>query len=157
MGIIVDIINAFAKSKVGTKLYKWSASEKGRKFLCNTLPTLETAVATTCYVVSTEKQKGLDRREKNILQWQNIIPGLVGMATGTYLNKKVFTFGDKIIEHIDPKKVPDAHKIMGAVRVALPLTTTALLMRWFLPVATAFVSGEIEERRSKKSKLDVVA
>lgn len=156
MGIIVNAISSFAKSKVGTKLYKWSASDEGRKFLCNTLPTLETVVATTCYVVSTEQQKGLDRREKNVLQWQNVIPGIIGIAAGTYLNKKVFAFGDKVIKHLDPKKVPDAHKTMGALRVALPLCTTALLMRWCLPVATAFISGEIEEYRNKK-KLDIKA
>ena len=54
--------------------------------------------------------------------------------------------------------IPDAHKIMGGIRVALPLVTTAVLMRCVLPVATAFVSGEIEERRSKKKEgLDIKA
>lgn len=158
MGIIVDTINSFAKSKPGTKLYKWAASDKGRKFLCNTLPTLETVVATSCYVISTEKQKELDRREKNVLQWQNVIPGLVGIVAGTYLNTKVFAFGDKVIKHLDTQKVPDVHKIMGALRVALPLISTSILMRWCLPVATAFVSGEIEEyRNNNKNKLDIKA
>ena len=153
----INPIEWFAKTKTGTKLYKWAASEKGQKWLCNTLPTCETIVSTAIYVASTEHQKNLERREKNVLQWQNVLSGVLGATMGTILNRKVFAFGDKIIEHVDPKKVPDAHKIMGAIRVSLPLGTTCLLMRWFFPVATAYISGEIEEYKAKKNKLDVKA
>ena len=150
-------IEWFAKTKTGTKLYKWAASEKGQKWLCNTLPTCETAVSTVIYIGATEYQKNLDRREKNVLQWQNVLSGALGMGVGTYLNRKVFAFGDKIIKYLDPKKVPEAHKIMGAIRVALPLFSTALLMRWLLPVVTAYLSGELEEYRAKKNELDIEA
>ena len=92
-----------------------------------------------------------------MLQWQNVLSGVLGMAAGTYLNRKVFDFGDKIIDKIDPKKVPDAHKIKGAIRVALPLATTAVLMRLISPTVAAFVSGEIEERKAQKKKLDIKA
>ena len=153
----INPINWFAKTKTGTKLYKWAASEKGQKWLCNSLPTCETALSTMIYIGSTEYQKNLDRREKNVLQWQNVLSGLLGITIGTFLNRKVFDFGDKIIANLDPKKVPDAHKIMGAVRVALPLLTTAMLMRYALPVVTAYISGVIEEHRAKAKKLDVVA
>ena len=153
----INPIKWFAESKVGVKLYKWAASEKGQKWLCNTLPTLETIVSTGLYVAATEKQKNLDRREKNVLQWQNVISGVLGASLGLYLNKKVFAFGDKIIDNIDPKKVTDPHKIKGAVRVALPIATTCVLMRWCLPVVTAFISGEIEERKAQKKRLDIVA
>jgi len=155
MGLVVNALNRFAKSNVGTKLYKWASSEKGQKWLCETLPTLETIAATSAYVYATERQK-LSRREKNVLQWQNILPALVGIAVGSYLNRKVFNFGDSIIKNLKPEKVPDAHKIMGAIRVATPIFTTALLMRFLLPVVTAFLSGEIEERKGKK-KLDIKA
>ena len=153
----INPIDWFAKTKTGTKLYKWAASEKGQKWLCNSLPTCETALSTMIYIGSTEYQKNLDRREKNVLQWQNVLSGLLGITIGTFLNRKVFDFGDKIIANLDPKKVPDAHKIMGAVRVALPLLTTAMLMRFALPVVTAYISGVIEEYRAKNKKLDIVA
>ena len=157
MGLTVKALEKFATSKVGTKLYKWSSSEKGQKWLYETLPTLETVVATSCYVYATEKQK-LSRREKNVLQWQNVLPAIVGIAAGTYLNRKVFNFGEQIIKNLKPELVPDAHKIMGGIRVATPIFTTALLMRFLFPVATAFISGEIEERRAQKNKkLDVKA
>ena len=155
MGISVRLLEKFANSKTGLKLYKWASSEKGQKWLYESLPTVETAVATACYVYATEKQK-LSRREKNVLQWQNVIPALVGMAMGSYLNKKVFNFGETIIKHLNPEVVPEAHKIMGGIRVATPIATTALIMRFFLPVTTAFISGEIEEYKSKK-KLDIKA
>lgn len=156
MGLIVDLISKFANSKTGVKLYKWAASEKGQKALATTIPTMESIVATSFYIASTECQKKLDRREKNVLQWQNVITGIIGVTLGTFLNKKVFTFGERIIKNLDPKKIPDPHKVMGAIRVATPIATTALLMRFALPVATAFISGEIEEHKSKK-KLDIIA
>lgn len=157
MGLTVKALEKFATSKVGTKLYKWASSEKGQKWLYESLPTLETVTATLSYVYATERQK-LSRREKNVLQWQNVLPALFGIAVGTYLNKKVFSFGEKIISYLKPELVPDAHKVMGGIKVATPIFTTALLMRWALPVATAFISGEIEEYKSKKNKkLDVNA
>lgn len=156
MGLIVDILSRIANSKTGVKLYKWASSEKGQKWLYESLPTLETVVATSCYVYATEKQD-LSRREKNVLQWQNVIPALIGMGAGTYLNKKVFNFGENIIKNLKPELVKDAHKIMGGIRVATPIATTAIIMRFALPVATAYVSGEIEERRARKKKLDIKA
>ena len=157
MGLIVRLLEKFANSKVGTKVYKWASTDKGQKWLYESLPTLETVVSTSCYVYATEKQD-LSRREKNVLQWQNVLPALVGMAVGTYLNKKAFSFGENVIKNLKPEMISEAHKIMGGIRVALPLVTTAILMRWILPVATAFISGEIEEKRSQKNKkLDIQA
>ena len=152
----INPIKAFAESKLGTKLYKWAASEKGRRFCDTTLPTLESVVAGTLYVISTEAQKNLDRREKNVLQWQNVLSSLAGITIGSYLNKKACDFGEKVIEHLDPAKVPSPHKINGAVRVMGGIFMTALTMRFLMPVVTAYVSGEIEERRSKR-KLDIKA
>ena len=154
MGLVISAINKFATSAMGTKLYKWAASEKGQKWLCESLPTLETITATSCYIYATERQD-LSRREKNVLQWQNVIPAVIGILVGSYLNKKVFKFGENIIKNLKPEVIPDAHKIMGAIKVATPIATTAMLMRFILPVATAFASGEIEEYKSKKKKLDV--
>ena len=153
----VNPISWFAKTKTGTKLYKWAASPKGQEFLYNTMPTLETILSTTIYVAATEKQRKLNRREKNVLQWQNVLSGVLGATLGTILNRKVFAFGDKIIENLDSKKITDPHKIKGAIRVLTPIFMTALLMRFALPTATAYVSGVIEENRAQKKKLDYKA
>ena len=156
MGLTVKAIEKFATSKPGTKLYKWAASEKGQRWLYESLPTLETVFATGAYVYATERQD-LSRREKNVLQWQNVIPAIVGIIAGSYLNKKVFSFGEKIIKNLKPELIEDSHKIMGAIRVMTPIATTAVLMRFLLPVATAYASGEIEEKRAQKKKLDIKA
>ena len=151
----INPIEWFAKTKTGTKFYKWAASEKGQRFTSTTLPTLESVISGVIYVGATEYQKNLDRREKNVLQWQNVLSSCIGIALGSYLNKRAFDFGEKIIKRLDSKKVPDAHKINGAVRVGGSLLVTATLMRWVLPVVTAYISGEVEEYRAKKNKLDI--
>ena len=63
MGLTVKGLEKFATSKVGTNLYKWASSEKGQKWLYESLPTLETVVATSCYVYATEKQALKEREE----------------------------------------------------------------------------------------------
>ena len=155
MGLTVNVLEKFANSSVGNRLYKWASSEKGQKFTATSLPTIESFIAGTMYVVATERQKNLDRREKNVLQWQNVLSSAVGITLGTYLNKKAFDFGEKVIKFVDPRKVPEPHKIHGAIRVLGSIVMTASVMRFLMPVLTAFVSGEIEEHKAKRKKLDV--
>ena len=158
MGLTVKALEKFATSKVGTRLYKWASSEKGQKFTATTLPTIESALAGVMYVYATERQKGLNRREKNVLQWQNVATSIIGITLGTYLNKKAFDFGEKVIGYLDNNKVPTPHKISGAIRVLGSIFMTASIMRFLMPVVTAFISGEIEEKRfQKKKKLDMNA
>lgn len=155
MGIIVKSLVKFANSNVGENLYRWGSTSKGKQFLCQSLPLIDTALATASRVYATEKQD-LSRREKNVLQAGHIVPAIFGIGIGSVLNRKVYSLADKVAEKLDPKKVKDIPKIRGALRVGLPLLSTALLMRLVLPVATSFVSGEIEERRAKK-KLNLKA
>ena len=158
MGLGVKALEKFATCGVGTKLYKWASSEKGQKFTATNLPTIESAVAGVMYVIATERQNNLDRREKNVLQWQNVITSIIGITLGTYLNKKVFDFGERVISHLDNSKIEAPHKIHGAIKVLGSIAITATIMRLVMPVATAFLSGEIEEYKSKKNKkLDVKA
>lgn len=154
MGIRVDFLEKVANSNVGTKFFKWADTPNGTNFLNNTLPTLETFLATSCYTVAVENQD-LDRRRKNLLHFQNWVPAIIGMGVGTYLNRKVSKFGDKIIKHLDPQQIPNTHKIISATKVMLPICTTMILMRLFLPVITAFASGEVEEYKAKKKRLDL--
>ena len=121
------------------------------------MPNIESVVSVGLYCLATERQKNLSRREKNVLQWQNILPGIIGISLGAYLNSKVYKFGEQVMKHVDPSRVKDVHKIRGALAVLLPITTVACIMRFAAPTLTAFISGEIEERRNKKKKLDVKA
>lgn len=154
MGIKVGLLGKIANSNMGTKFFKWADTPQGTNFLNNTLPTCETFLATSCYTVAVERQD-LDRRRKNLLHFQNWVPAFIGMGIGTYLNRKVSKFGDKIISYLDPKQIPNMHKIINATKVMLPICTTMILMRLALPVVTAFVSGEVEEYKARKKRLNI--
>lgn len=155
MRLVEGALTKVAKSNVGSSFYKWATSDKGQKLLCIGLPLAETAVATTTRVVATEKLK-ISRREKNVLQGQNIVPAVVGITAGAFLNKKVFELSENIGKNLDPNKVKNIDLVKGAVKVLGPIATTCMLMRLVLPVATAFVTSKIEDKKAK-NKLDVKA
>ena len=95
MGIIVSALSGFAKTKPGTSLYGWGSTVDGKRFLCEKIPLIDTIVATSSRVYATETQN-LSRREKNILQAGHIIPAVIGIGVGSFLNKKVYDFGEKV-------------------------------------------------------------
>ena len=154
MGIIVGALTNLAKSETGQNFFKWATTEKGKSSLCTKMPLVETAIATASRVYATEKQKNLSRREKNVLNAGHVAPAIFGVLIGSKLNKKVYNIADNIVKYLDPNKVKDIPLIKNALRVCLPIGTTAILMRLILPVTTSFVTGEIEEYRAKK-KLDI--
>lgn len=155
----VNPLKSFFESKTMQKFYKKACDPKHDAFFNNTLPTLETVASTLCYIVSTEKQDGIPREQKNVLQWQNVLSGVVGMAIGSVANRKVTKFANKLVPLIDKEHVEDVHKVIAGTKVVLPLIATALLMRLVMPVVVAQASTMIEDhRRAKKNqKIDVKA
>lgn len=155
----VNPLKSFFESKTMQKFYKKACDPKHDTFFNNTLPTLETVSSTLCYIVSTEKQDGIPRSQKNVLQWQNVLSGVAGVAIGSVLNRKVTGFANKLVPLIDKEHVEDVHKVVAGTKVALPLIATALLMRLVMPVVVAQASTMIEDhRRAKKNqKIDIKA
>ena len=155
----VNPIKSFFESKTMQKFYKKACDPKHDAFFNNTLPTLETVASTLCYIVSTEKQKEIPREQKNVLQWQNVLSGVAGIAIGSVANRKVTKFANKLVPLIDKEHIEDVHKVVAGTKVALPLIATALLMRLVMPVVVAQASTMIEDhRRAKKNqKIDVKA
>lgn len=155
----VNPLKGFFESKTMQKFYKNVCNPKHDAFFNNTLPTLESVASTICYVVSTSKQKDIPKAQKNVLQWQNVLSGVAGVAIGSVANRKVTQFADKLIPLIDKEHIEDVHKVITGIKVALPLITTALLMRLVMPVVVAQASTMIEDhRRAKKNqKIDVKA
>ena len=155
----VNPLKSFFESKTMQKFYKKACDPKHDAFFNNTLPTLESVASTICYVVSTEKQDGIPREQKNVLQWQNILSGVAGIAIGSVANRKVTKFANKLVPLIDKEHVEDVHKVIAGTKVVLPLIATALLMRLVMPVVVAQASTMIEDhRRAKKNqKIDVKA
>ena len=155
----VNPLKSFFESKTMQKFYKKACDPKHDAFFNNTLPTLESVASTLCYIVSTEKQDGIPREQKNVLQWQNVLSGVAGVAIGSVLNRKVTGFANKLIPLINKEHIEDVHKVIAGTKVVLPLITTALLMRLVMPVVVAQASTMIEDhRRAKKNqKIDVKA
>ena len=155
----VNPLKSFFESKTMQKFYKKACDPKHDTFFNNTLPTLESVASTLCYIVSTEKQNGIPREQKNVLQWQNVLSGVAGVAIGSVLNRKVTGFANKLIPLINKEHIEDVHKVIAGTKVVLPLITTALLMRLVMPVVVAQASTMIEDhRRAKKNqKIDVKA
>ena len=155
----VNPLKSFFESKTMQNFYKKACDPKHDAFFNNTLPTLETVASTLCYIVSTEKQDGIPREQKNVLQWQNVLSGVAGIAIGSVANRKVTKFANKLVPLIDKEHIEDVHKVVAGTKVALPLIATALLMRLVMPVVVAQASTMIEDhRRAKKNqKIDVKA
>lgn len=155
------IFEAIAKSKTGQKFYSWCASPGKDTFLNNTLPQVETVLATSCYVWSTAKQKNIDKDRKKLLQIQNIGSGVVGLALGTAANHWISKQTDAIVKDIDPTKFDPKmlRKISTGLRVFAPICTTALLMRCLIPVVLAGFSGKMmdKEREKRQKGLNVNA
>jgi hypothetical protein len=153
----VNPLKWFFESKPVQKFYKKACDPKNAGFFNNTLPTLETLASTACYVVATERRKDIPREQKNVLQWQNVLSGVAGMAVGSYMNRKVSKFANDLAPKID-KKICDVHKVEAGLKVGLPLLATALIMRFVMPIVTTQASTMIEDyRRAKKAKLNVTA
>lgn len=153
----VNPFKAFFESKAVQNFYKKACDPKHADFFNNTLPTLETLVSTGCYIYATQKQKNIPPEQKKVLQWQNILGGVAGMFLGSFLNRKVSKFADKLAPKID-KNICDVHKIEAGLKVGLPLVATACVMRLLVPVVSAQASTMIEDyRRAKKNKLDIKA
>ena len=155
----VNPLKSFFESKTMQNFYKKACDPKHDAFFNNTLPTLETAVSTAFYCFATEKQKDIPREQKNVLQWQNVLSGVAGIAIGSVANRKVTKFANKLVPLIDKEHVEDVHKVVAGTKVVLPLIATALLMRLVMPVVVAQASTMIEDhRRAKKNqKIDVKA
>lgn len=151
----VNPLKWFFETKPVQKFYKKACAPKNAGFFNNTLPTLESLASGAMYVYMTEKQKDIPREQKNVLQYQNILGTIGGMALGSYLNRKVSKFADKLAPKID-KSICDIHKVKAGICVGLPIAVTALVMRLFVPVVTAQASTMIEDyRREKRGKLNV--
>lgn len=153
----VNPLKGFFEWKPVQNFYKKACDPKNASFFNNTLPTLETLASTACYIVATEKQKEIPREQKNVLQWQNVLSCVGGMAVGSWLNRKVSKVANELAPKID-KNICDVHKVEAGLKVGLPLVATAVLMRCIVPTVVAQASTMIEDhRREKKAKLDIKA
>lgn len=156
--MISKILAAIGNSKTGQRFYNWAAQPKSETFLNNTLPTIETAFSTACYMISTARQKNIDSDRKKMLQIQHVASGVAGMTVGSIANRGISKYTNKVIEHLDPKKIdPNSIKqISTGLRVITPILTTAFIMRFATPVIISMFSGKAMDKvREKRNKNNV--
>lgn len=156
------IFERIAKSKPGQKVYKWCADGNHDKFLNNTLPQIETIVSSGCYIVATAQQHNLNKDEKKLLQYQNVLSGVGGVVIGSALNRGVSKLGENVIKDLDPKKLDPKtiRKVSTGLRIMLPLAVTGILMRFAIPTLISSVSSKMMDKEREKraqQKLNVQA
>lgn len=151
----VNPIKWFFEAKPIQKFYKKICDPKYDDFFNGGMPLIETVLATSCYCISTARRKEIPEEQRRVLQYQNILGGVAGVALGGYLNKKVTKFANKLAPKID-KNIVDVHKVAAGVKILLPLAVVSFIMRLGIPVLTAQASTMMEDRnRAKKNKLDL--
>ena len=146
--MIDKILSTVGNSNAGQRFFKWAVNPANEKILNQTLPQIETIIATGCYMASTARQKNIDKDQRDMLQIQNVASGVVGLTLATVMSRKIGKFGEDVIKHLDPKKIPieNMSKVQTGLRVGIPLVTTALCMRFIIPSAIAMFSGKIMDK-----------
>lgn len=127
---ISDALARFAKSNIGQKMYKSILRPDKETFLNNTLPLIESTVCTGSYIYATHHDKKIPKEQKPILQWQNILNGVIGVAVSGKLNRWISKKGAQVIKGLKPELVKDFDNVVTGVKVGLPILMTSLVMRF---------------------------
>lgn len=159
---ISDVLARIAKSKTGQKVYKTLLNPDKETFLNNTLPLIESAVCTGSYIYATANDKKIPKEQKPILQWQNVINGVLGIAISGALNRWVSKKGAKVIQGLKPELVKDFDAVVNGVRVGLPILMTTLVMRFGVSTASVPMSAWTKKTYNKlkgkdEHKVDTLA
>ena len=137
---ITDGLTAMAKSKWGQKVYKYVLHPDKETFMNNTLPLIDSAVCTGSYIYATASNKKIPEEQKPILQWQNVLNGVIGIAVSGGLNRWVSKKGAQIIKGLKPELIKDFDNVVTGVKVGLPILVTSLVMRFGVSYATVPMS-----------------
>lgn len=129
--MIVDkILTKTASSKAGQRFYKYLLEPKREAFLQTQLPCIESLVCLGSYMYATARDKKIPEERKPILQWQNVLNGVIGMAVSGGLNAWISKKGKEIIKHLHPENIEKFSRVCDGIKVGLPILVTALVMRF---------------------------
>ena len=159
--MIDKILSGMGNSNLGQRFYTWAAKPGSDKILNRTLPQIETVIATGFHVLATARQD-IDKDRKNLLQIQNVGTGLAGLTLGTALSMGIGKFGEKVIDNLDPQKIPPEklNQIRAGMRIGIPTTTMCFCMRFLLPSVVALFSGKVMDKvrdKREQKKIDCKA
>ena len=142
---IDNIFTKIAKSKYGQKIYKKMLDPKKDGFWNNTMPLIETSVASACYIGATAIQPNIDDKSKKALQIQNVLSWVFSLLLSGALNRGVNKAGKGIIKHLKPELMEDGHKVVNAIEVGLPILSVTLINRFALPTLFVPMSSKIRD------------
>lgn len=156
---IGNFFSKIAKSKIGQKVYKKILDPSKDTFWNNTMPLIETSVASLCYIGATAIQKNIDDKSKKAMQWQNVLSWGASLILAGSLNKGITKASKGIIKHLKPELMNDSHKIINGIQVGLPIAVVTLINRFILPTAFVPISSVIRDTVDKREnkKLDIKA
>ena len=162
---ISKVMAKIAKSEAGQKAYKYILNPNKETFVNNTLPLIESAVCTGSYIYATASNKKIPEENKPILQWQNVLNGVIGIAVSGAMNKWVSKKGEQIVKGLKPELIKDFEGVVAGVKIGLPILMTSLVMRFGVSYATVPMSVMAKKldrifRKPKdknKDKLNVTA
>lgn len=146
---ISDALARFAKSKTGQKIYNTLLNPKHETFMNNTLPLIESTVCTGSYIWATARDKKIPEEQKPILQWQNIINGVLGVAISGTMNRWVSKKGAEVIKGLKPELIPQFESVVNGVKVGLPILMTTLVMRFGISTASVPMSSAVKNVYNK--------
>ena len=142
---IDNIFTKIARSKYGQKIYKKMLDPKKDGFWNNTMPLIETSVASLCYIGATAVQPKIDDKSKKALQIQNVLSWVFSLLLSGALNRGVNKAGKGIIKHLKPELMEDGHKVINAIEVGLPILSVTLINRFALPTLFVPMSSKIRD------------
>lgn len=146
-----NFFTRIASTKIGQNIYKKMLNPKHDDFYNKTLPIIETTVASSFYVVSTQVQKNIDDKSKKAMQYQNIYSWLFSVLLAIPMNKSVTKLGKNIIKELKPECVKDVNKVINGISVGLPLAVVTCINRFALPVLFTPLSSKMRNRIDKKT------
>lgn len=152
---ISSMANAFTKiasSKQGQQLYNKILNPKYDSFWNQTMPIVETSVATVAYILNTNAQKNIDKKSKKAIQIQNILSWVVSLGISIPLNKQLDKFTKSVERGLNPALVKDFHKVSQGLNIIAPLVSVTLLNRAILPSVLVPVSSVIRDKYESKKK-----
>lgn len=155
---VSDLFAKMASSKTGQKIYKKLLNPKNDAFWDETLPIVESTVATTAYIINAELgAKDVDRKSKNAIQIQNVLSWVISVAISIPMNKKINKFTKAIEKQLKPELMEDFHKVSKGLAIAGPLLAVTVLNRALIPSVLVPISSIIRDKHEqhKKNNLDL--
>lgn len=116
------------------------------------IPIIETFFSGIVYCGAIYADRNLEKKRKPALYWQSILGCVCGMTVSKWVDNSITGFRNNLCKELSLKNIKNVDKIVGGMRIAIPLLTVASITRFGLPVLIAPLSTKVEEYRKLNIK-----